>query len=644
MWEMLLRFGLRARAYFLAACLATGFSANAGTVLGPWIPIFQGIDRATGTNTPGGGGFPDLSVAQVVRVDLTDPDVKTFATPPCPDFIPDFQETPGMNVSTFVATSGVQVGINANFFNLFDQFAPAGTPMQTYGLHISEGRVVAAQEDGTFSASLLFSANNHPTLIPTNWPPQQTDGAVTAVTGSYPLLLNGENLGYAYFGDPAHLHQINPRSALGLSADHRYLYLLTIDGRQPGYSDGAYDWETAAWLKVVGAWDAINLDGGGSTTLVMQDPNGNPLELNHPSSVYTYGVERTVASHFGIFAKPLPIIHQVVANPDDTAATITWSTDRSASTQVQFGPTTNLGNSSALVTTPTRAHAVLLPHLTPGTGYYFRVLSTVGGASFSSALGYFVTTNYSAPIRVFEITNQWTGSAVNQDSGNWPAPGYDDSTWITTAGSLAMLTANQASAGNPGARSKVARLGNNPDSGPPFTTYYFRTHFQLNAMTGGTLVLSNFVNDGAVFYLNGTEISRLRMPTAPAAITNGTPALAEGQATELHPDVLSFTANALTNLVAGDNVLAVEVHSFRPSNPGIRFGAALVYLPPADPGPVLQISARGLMNTISWTRGGFTLQEAIKPSGPWRNVSGPVVSSPFVTPRSTAAHFYRLIK
>ena len=228
-----------------------------------------------------------------------------------------------MNVSTFVATSGVQVGINANFFNLFDQFAPAGTPMQTYGLHISEGRVVAAQEDGTFSASLLFSANNHPTLIPTNWPPQSTDGAVTAVTGSYPLLLNGENLGHAYYGDPAHLHQINPRSALGLSADHRYLYLLTIDGRQPGYSDGAYDWETAAWLKVIGAWDAINLDGGGSSTLVMQDPNGNPRELNHPSSVYTYGVERTVASHFGIYAKSLPIIHAVVANPDDTAATIT---------------------------------------------------------------------------------------------------------------------------------------------------------------------------------------------------------------------------------------------------------------------------------------------------------------------------------
>ncbi len=644
MWEKISRSGLRAWACILAGCLATGPSATAGTVLGPWIPIFQGIDRATGTNTPGGGGFPDLSVAQVVRVDLTDPDVKTFATPPCPDFVPDFQETPGMNVSTFVATSGVQVGINANFFNLFDQFAPAGTPMQTYGLHISEGRVVAAQEDGTFSASLLFSANNHPTLIPTNWPPQPTDGAVTAVTGSYPLLLNGENLGYAYYGDPAHLHQINPRSALGLSADHRYLYLLTIDGRQPGYSDGAYDWETAAWLKVVGAWDAINLDGGGSTTLVMQTPDGVPVELNRPSSVYTYGVERTVASHFGIYARPLPIIHQVVANPDDTAATITWSTDRSASTQVQFGLTTNLGTSSALVTTATRAHAVLLPHLTPGTGYYFRVLSTVGGASFSSGLGYFVTTNYSAPIRVFEITNQWTCTAANEDTGTWQAPGYDDSAWNQAGGGLGVSTGNQTSTGNAGAQPKIARLGNNPNGSQPFATYYFRTHFQFNAATGGTLVLSNLVNDGAVFYLNGSEISRLRMPAAPATITNGTPALAEGEAMDLHPDVLTFTGSALTNLLVGDNVLAVEVHSHHPSHPAIRFGAALVYQPPADPGPVLQISAHGLMNIISWTRGGYTLEEAIKPYGPWRPVSGPVVSSPFVTPRSTTTHFYRLIK
>jgi exopolysaccharide biosynthesis protein len=58
-----------------------------------------------------------------------------------------------------------------------------------------------------------------------------------------------------------------PRTAVGVSANGRYVYLITIDGRQPGFSDGATLFETAEWLRRFGAYQGLNLDGGGSTTM-----------------------------------------------------------------------------------------------------------------------------------------------------------------------------------------------------------------------------------------------------------------------------------------------------------------------------------------------------------------------------------------
>ncbi len=624
---------------------------GAGTLLGPWTPLFQGVDQAAGTNTPDGTGFPNLSVAHFVRVDLSDPGIHTFATPPCPDFIPDVQETSGMTVSTFVATYGVQVAINANFFDLLDPFAPAGTPMLSYGLHVSQGRLVVAQESPDFTSSLAFSTNNRPTLIPTNWPAQPVpEGTWTAVTGSYPLLLGGANQGFVYLGNPAHLHQINPRSALGLSADHRYLYLLAVDGRQPGYSDGTYDWETAAWLQVAGAWDAINLDGGGSTALVMQDTNGAPVELNQSSSVAQYGLERTVASHFGIYAAPLPFVRQLAANPDDTAATITWTTAGPATTQVRYGLTTNLGLLSSTLGQTVTGHAMLLTKLIPGTGYYYQAVSFAGATQYVSGLGYFTTTNYVRTQRIFELTNQWRFTTANQNGIAWAAPGHDDTAW---EGSGAGFFWGRPNLGytlvgpNTSIQPRGARLSVNPANGQPYSTYYFRAHFtRPNAGAPLSLMFSNVVNDGAVFYLNGVELTRLRLPASPLAISNATPALAQACAGGgLCPDLLGFTGTALTNLTAGDNVLAVELHLYPTATPNPLFGAVVDYTYNSDPGPQLQIApGAGRTVVLNWSRGGYQLQEAIRAAGPWRNVGSSVYAGPFPTSPSGSTHFYRLVK
>ena len=65
--------------------------------------------------------------------------------------------------------------------------------------------------------------------------------------------------------------ELAPRTALGLSADERWLYALVVDGRQKGYSDGADMEDLIAVMKAAGASDAINMDGGGSSTLVFWD-------------------------------------------------------------------------------------------------------------------------------------------------------------------------------------------------------------------------------------------------------------------------------------------------------------------------------------------------------------------------------------
>jgi hypothetical protein len=106
-------------------------------------------------------------------------------------------------------------------------------------------------------------------------------------------------------------------------------------------------------------------------------------------------------------------------------------------------------------------------------------------------------------------------------------------------------------------------------------------------------VFSNLIDDGAVFYLNGTEVYRLRMPAAPAVITsttlaNGFPAGPPTYQQGVHPQYGDAAAEApalftlsgnlvATNLVQGLNHLAVEVHNYSATSPDIVFGTALYY-------------------------------------------------------------------
>lgn len=617
---------------------------TADPVLGPWVPLFQGIDLLTATNENRSPNFANLMVIHALRVDLREPGVRLLPSPRIEDYVPNSRETAGMTVSRYVQRTGVQAAINAGFFRPGEYYLPEGTPMAVSGLLISEGEFVSPA-NGSYSACLVVDAANNAQIIATNWPAASTDGIWTAVSGDYPVLVNGENIGRKYLGRGG-IHDVHPRTAIGLSEDRRLLFLVAIDGRQPGYSDGAWDFETAAWLQLLGAHDAINMDGGGSTTLSVQDVTGNPRRLNRSSAVADSGKERTVGGHLGVFARPLEgFISAVASLPDDNAAGITWQTQQPATTQVEYGPTPELGQVTPQNDTPTTRHAVRLTGLQPGTGYYFRAISWEGSTRHASSDLYFTTLSFMTTHEVIALTNAWRFTTASLDDLPWTSPGFDDSSW-SGPGSALLWSDVRSTGPNPDVQPKGTELPFDGATAFPYTTYYFRTRFTLEqASPGASLIFSGYVDDGAVLYLNGRELRRLRMDDVPIPILNASLATGypcEGDST--CPDEFQVGPPESDALVAGENVLAVEVHNYNPRSADMTFGLAMAVGQSTTVPARLDIVANGAGSTLTWTRGGFVLQQAERPEGPWTEVPGPVITSPYAVPDTATPRYYQLVK
>ena len=114
-----------------------------------------------------------------------------------------------------------------------------------------------------------------------NW-----SNVVEAVSGGPYLIMNGE----IYIDQEEQRFKFSskdafaPRSAIGIGKNGK-LYLVTIDGRKYGYSVGATFQELAEILKKLNLKEAINLDGGGSTTLVANGEVVNTLSEHHERKI-----------------------------------------------------------------------------------------------------------------------------------------------------------------------------------------------------------------------------------------------------------------------------------------------------------------------------------------------------------------------
>ncbi len=280
--------------FFSSFLVAVTPSVQAVTIVNPYEPIFEGIDFAT--------GFTDTPVLQRVnslRVNLLNPDIQFFSTPSNGN-LPE--ETIAQTTTQFLDDFDLQVAINANFFAPCCNAAPE--PKNLIALAISNGEIVSPSDDmisgniGEVPDSILLTEDNQAEITSTH-PNDDFSEIFTAVSAGPRLLVDGtivvEQIPANDFSD------LNPRTAIGISQDEQFLILSTIDGRQPGFSEGATLFQTGEWLLRFGAYQGLNLDGGGSTTLVREDKLGNPQVLNRPSG----GIERFNGNNLGVFASPL---------------------------------------------------------------------------------------------------------------------------------------------------------------------------------------------------------------------------------------------------------------------------------------------------------------------------------------------------
>lgn len=95
----------------------------------------------------------------------------------------------------------------------------------------------------------------------------------TALAAGPWLLTRGEGVGVSQWRhegfDSAHTDRLHPRSAIGFTDDGHGV-VVAVDGRRPGRSEGMTHTEVARFLQGLGVRDAVMLDGGGSTQMVVQ--------------------------------------------------------------------------------------------------------------------------------------------------------------------------------------------------------------------------------------------------------------------------------------------------------------------------------------------------------------------------------------
>jgi hypothetical protein len=239
--------------------------------------------------------LPRPMVTHVLTVDTKSRGIEFLITPPDSE-----GETPlkARTTSQFLEEFNLQLAINGGGFSPWWSHSPAdfyphaGDPVAPFGFTASNGDVYWTTADIEGIPPALFI--NRKNALSFNNKPSRVHNAIS---GDRMIVLKGEVV------PDLDDQELDPRTALGLNRNGRYLYLVVVDGRQPFYSEGATFTELAELLIEQGAHAAMSLDGGGSSTMVMAGKDGRPLILNSPIDHYIPGTERPVGTHVGIFVK-----------------------------------------------------------------------------------------------------------------------------------------------------------------------------------------------------------------------------------------------------------------------------------------------------------------------------------------------------
>lgn len=241
--------------------------------------------------------FPRPMIAHLITIDTKKNDTGLLVTPPDAE-----GERPliARTTSQFLEEFGLQIAVNGDGFypwwsrSVADYYPRVGDPIAPLGFTASNGKVYwkgENQGDKGIEPTLYISRRN--ALSFNNRP----NNVYSAISGDRMLVVKGDVL------PDLDASEVEPRTALGINRNGRYLYILVVDGRQPFYSEGATFAELAELLRKEGAYMAMSLDGGGSSTLVIEGQDGLPRILNTPIDNYIPGRERPVGNHLGIYIR-----------------------------------------------------------------------------------------------------------------------------------------------------------------------------------------------------------------------------------------------------------------------------------------------------------------------------------------------------
>ena len=178
-----------------------------------------------------------------------------------------------------------------------------------------------------------------------------------------------------------------------------------------------------------------------------------------------------------------------------------------------------------------------------------------------------VTVNPAPPVSLVAKGSVWKYLDNGTDQGTaWRNPAFDDTAWASGAGQLGY-----------GDGDEVTLVGYGPDPNAKYITTYFRRTVTVSNPAQFTSLLLNLLrDDGAVVYINGTEVFRTNLPDG--AINAATLAPTAISGAEESTTYVQATFNALA-LVAGTNVIAVEIHQNAGTSSDISFDLELIGLP-----------------------------------------------------------------